>query len=177
MHSHPIDLLCDIDATIKLLLPTCNWHYGNAGGKVFGGNGIVGVKFNSNHDVIYDGKRMKLNDLLSILRLGVISSSITTNLWLKKIWYVTIDDLDTICKALDAANGTKLYESVKYLNSFRTNPIDEISISGSILLKDGISVSTETSGNDDETYPSYVALPVMIYVGKRESDFSLMTYL
>ena len=140
-------------------------HYYNSsrnneyGGRVFPGCGYVAIMFNEDYQAIYNGEETTAIGLLK-------KFSDNKNCQINRYQWIYIDELIDICKAIDAKNGTKLQEYVEHLFNYNLPAIRSIEIDAKVTTQSDINVGEASSDDNDETYPTHVILPVMIYVGQ-----------
>ena len=161
-HPHDVTLFADVDATIGLVVPV-NYSFGN-GGRLHGGTGKVRInkpkQAAKKFDIIIDGESTTLEKYMN---------STFKNNWFQN---KNISILENALKAIDKeneaklANGKHLYDSYAENNILALNQIPSISVDMTMSLGSNIGIQYE--GNDnDETYPTHVIMPVMIYVGQK----------
>ena len=161
-HPHDVTIYADVKAQIGLVVPV-NYVAGN-GGRLHGGTGRIRIyqpdKIAKKFDITIDGKQTTLEQYMK---------STFDNNWYKD---KNISIFENALKAIDKeneaklANGKHLYDSYAENNILTLNQIPSISVDMTMSLGSNIGIQYE--GNDnDETYPTHVIMPVMIYVGQK----------
>lgn len=163
-HVHNIDLMADIDISMTLRIPTST-SAGN-GGRLHTGNGKIFYIDPSSRiktpTVTVNGEEFTLYNYIK-------SKGIKKNT-------VNITQFEDALKEVDAENKQTFfnekgfYDTYKEINILDFNQIPNFSISAQMSL--GSTLNIQPAGNDDdETYPTYMNLPVMIYVGSKRRSY------
>lgn len=175
VHTHNVDLNSNVSATIDLAFPACKYQYN--GGLIMSGCGVIYVRFYCARNLLvtYEGQQMKLSELVSKLQNDRYQSTKLVQVAQSGSYnyiyaYLHVDDFETICKAIDDTYpNANTYENVFQNLMFDLPQINNIIMKDTRFSIDSdVSMAYASSGEDDETYPTHVTLPVMIYVGKRQ---------
>lgn len=168
-HSHLVNLDSTARATIDIAFPSCA-NIGDSG-VLIPGCGVIRTAFNYNLTVNYNGQQMKISELIAKLQNDRYHSTKPIQITTTFVYaYLNVDDLETICKAIDNTyNNANAYEQVFNNIEYKLPQINDIQMNDiQFSINNSINVNYETTGEDDETYPTHTILPVMIYVGKRQ---------
>lgn len=160
-HPHNVTIYADVEAQIGLVVPI-NGDAGN-GGRLHGGTGKIKITKSTgkpdDFNIMIDGKQITVLDYMKTFKAN---------------WYTdrNISILENALKAIDKENeakladGKHLYDSYAENNILALNQIPSISVDMTMSLGSNIGIQHE--GDDaDETYPTHVIMPTMIYVGQK----------
>ena len=168
-HSHLVNLDSTARVTVDIAFPSCA-NIGDSGALI-PGCGVIRTQFSYNLTVNYNGQQMKISELIAKLQNDRYNSTKPIQITNTFVYaYLNVDDLETICKAIDNTyNNANAYEQVFNNIEYKLPQINDIQMNDiQFSINNSINVNYETTGEDDETYPTHTILPVMIYVGKRQ---------
>lgn len=173
-HSHETNMQCDISATFILNAvgnPEMSLKHGTTHGTVHCGNGLIKLKKSSMSFLWIsnngDASSLPFNSIIpKVLKFGT-EYGIDSN---DDYDIKTFDLAQKLFLAIDSYNNTNLCEQFILCNTLNLNPVDTIAISASMTNFNDIYVDN-AQNTADETYPTHVILPIMIYVGQRKRNF------
>lgn len=173
-HTHSVNAVCDAEVFVVIRLPTNDTAA--SGGTIHRGNGKLVLSDNIQHPMIKYSKTSNskcglaefIDKLKSrgILMFGSDAGKIENPNYKLSTKFT---DIRKILEQIDIYNKTKFLDYFDTNNMVKLKKLPSLNITANMISINDIEI-LDPDINNDETYPSHVILPVMIYVGQRKRD-------
>ena len=171
-HAHKVEVKCNADFSFNLRMPT-NPKPGD-GGTFHTGNGMITVICSTiNRIFSYKGRTASFSEIVQdvVPEVTVTNQTMAISsgyVGLRQYGIFTIDQAESVFAAIDKYNNSNLVYKFNRKDTMNFKAIPEMTINASMTSVNTIEIQPTASGN--ETYPTHVILPVMIYVGQKKRE-------